>query len=131
MKAPNLRDRIDGEALLAEITKLVGQIVSGWVPVYPQPDIDAIRANPNATPADYRPVEYAPVDKEQLARLQSALAVHMKLLNKVLPDLKALDLTAVVSEQHQALDERDLAQRLSFLRALSGLNDKTTPKRLN
>jgi hypothetical protein len=131
MKAQNLRDRIDGEALLAEITKLVGQIVSGWVPVYPQPDINVIRANPNATPADYRPVEYVPVDKEQLARLQSALAVHMKLLNKVLPDLKALDLTAKVFEQHQALDERDLAQRLSFLRALSDLNDKTTPKQLN
>lgn len=134
MKAPSLREHINGEALLAEITKLVGQIVAGWVPVYPQPDIEAIRANPNATPEDYRPVEYVPIDKEHLARIQSALAVHMKLLNKVLPDLKALDLTAVVSEQHQVLDERDLAQRLSFLRALSDLpdiNTKTTPKRLN
>jgi hypothetical protein len=55
----------------------------------------------------------------------------MKILNKVLPDLKALDLTAVVSDQHRVLDERDLAQRLSFLRALPDLSAKTTPKLLN
>jgi len=131
MRTPNLRERIDGEALLSEVLKLVGQIVTGWAPVYPQPDIDAIRANPNATPEDYRPVRFVQIDKEHLNRLQSALAVQLKILNKVLPDLKALDLTAVVSESHHTLDERDLAQRLSFLRALPDLSDKTVPKRLN
>jgi len=131
MPTKNLRDRIDGEALLAEVLKLVSQIVTGWVPTYPQPDINAIRANPDALPEDYRPVQYVPINKEHLARLQSALAVQMKILNKVLPDLKALDLTAVVSDQHRVLDERDLAQRLSFLRALPDLSAKTTPKLLN
>ena len=127
----DLRTHLDGQALLEEIQSLVRQLLIGWAPVYPQPDIEAIRANPNAKPEDYRPVEYVPIDKEHLTRIQSALAIQLKLLNKVLPDLKALDLTAVVSEQSHTLDERDLAQRLSFLKALGDFEAKTTPKRLN
>lgn len=112
------RSKIDGDALLEEIYRLTSYLVRGWAPEYPQPNIPELRAA-NAPPEAYRPINYVPIDKELLARLKGAIDCQLKLLNKVLPDLKAVDLTAVVGSQDLTLDDRELAQRAGFLLELN------------
>lgn len=111
------RLRIDGHVLLEEISKLTAQLVSGWIPSYPQPDVEALRFN-GADPDQYRPVEFLPMGKDDRDRVTAALQVYLKLLNKVMPDLKAIELNALVEQTNTLLDDRELAQRARFLDAL-------------
>ena len=116
------RERIDANELLRDIGRITDHLMCGWAPEYLQPGSAAGMDPQDPKTPSLRGMtagaHYVPVDKDTVARLSQAAAIKLKLLNKVLPDLRAIDMTAVVETQ-VPLDARELAQRARFLLALS------------
>lgn len=79
-----LRRMVDGETQLRCIGEILDRLTSGWEPV----------RDPRTGSADW-----VPLDRDRVAALNAALSTHLKLLNKVLPDLKAVELSGPDGER--------------------------------
>ena len=73
-----LRQQVDGERQLRAIEDIVSRLTAGSEPVL------------NEVTGQYQPV---PLDSTRVTALNAALGAHFKLLGKVLPDLKAVEIT--------------------------------------
>lgn len=73
-----LRKMLDGERMLNRIEQCVTYLMQGSEPV---------------TNAATREVAYVPLTRERLGALKIVLDTQLRLLSKVLPDLKAIEMT--------------------------------------
>ena len=73
-----LRDLVDGRQILERVEYVTQCLLSGY-----ELQIDPVT----------REQAYLPIDAVAVARLRTALDVQLKLLGKVLPDLKAVELS--------------------------------------
>ena len=81
-----LRDEIRGERPLAQIQQTIRFLMLGYLPNWASPR--GLSHNPEASLLGWQPLE-----NKDIPRLKVALDANLKLLNKVLPDLRSLDFT--------------------------------------
>lgn len=105
-----LRESIQGRHLLLSIEDIVKRLTSGVeLTVDPPPGVDP---------------DTVSLSNDRISALRAALDAHFKLLNKVLPDLKAVELTGAdggplqVEEQERSATE--VAARLVWLLRTQG-----------
>lgn len=94
-----LREAIQGENVLLSIGDILDRLVQGQEP------------DPNGGPTPL------PLDSERISALKGALDGHFKLLNKVLPDLRSVELTGADGEAlipRQEVSNVELAARLLY-----------------
>ena len=103
-----LRERINGPHLLSKILSLAETLERGWVPEY---DFPRNRPVAELTPEDFHVVDWVELRPPQLQRLKASLDVYMRLLNKVLPDLKSIDMVDS-SQTGRTLSQVEMANRL-------------------
>ena len=119
-------------AIIQSIGEVLTQLALGYVPVYANPMESDPRHDPTKDPekrvnpsaiANGRqqmppPTVYRPFEKDDLARLQLILNSQFRLLSKVLPDLKAMELNDITARTDAALTPVDLARQVRGLLAV-------------
>lgn len=78
-----LRQRVDGERILSRVEHCTQVLLSGWEPV--------------TDPATQQ-VTWVPLSKDRTAALGKVMDIQLRLLSKVLPDLKAVELSGADGE---------------------------------
>ena len=96
-----LRSAIGGEHLIQVIQYNIRSLVTGLEPVYNETDRNPVEAL------------YQPLTKERVTALSAALTHQMKLLDKVLPTQKALEVTDATD--YSEMTPRERSARLKRL----------------
>ena len=78
-----LRERVDGERILSRIEHCTQVLLSGWEPV---------------TDPATKQVTWVPLSKDRTAALGKVMDIQLRLLSKVLPDLKAVEIAGADGE---------------------------------
>lgn len=124
------REQLANLPLVDELAKLLTCLTTGFVPVYSQPARDTsvsdLLANPPAT------IEWRPMEQADVSRLSLLLKTNESMLRKLLPDLKAIEVTD--ASDRQPLSDTDLAQRINGILAAANPatpNPATKTSRLN
>ena len=100
-----LREAIQGEQVLLSIGDILDRLMQGQEP------------SPDGGPP-------LPLDSERIAALKGAMDGHFKLLNKVLPDLRSVELTGADGEAlipKAEVSNIELAARLLYLARSAGV----------
>lgn len=108
-----LRNQIDGTYLIRQVFDLLAQIEQGWAAVYERPAQLTPEAPPNPQ-APRRIVDWVLLTPQRLNQLSRALDVRLKLLNKMVPDLRSMDLTTTTSDA-PTLTTTDRANRVAAI----------------
>ena len=107
MAATNLQDKllqqIQAKALIDNLLQIERDLRAGKEVIYPG--------------EGYAPIE-TPIDRDRIAQLTAAANISLKLLNKVLPDQKAVEVTDARAPE---LTDRERVSRIAAL-----LNDPNT-----
>lgn len=103
-----LRERIDGASLLSKIFSLTETLERGWVPEYAFPQDRPIA---ELSSRDFQVIDWVELRQPQLNRIKASLDIYMRLLNKVLPDLKSIDVTDT-SQTARTISQVEMANRL-------------------
>jgi hypothetical protein len=101
-----LRAEVQKEPLVTSILEISRWLILGYMPRY---------ARPEGLPSDPRAhlLQWEAVNNEDLARLKVVLDTRFRLLGKVLPDLKAVEVTDTTPQQ--TLTDLELAARVAAL----------------
>ena len=125
--------------IIQNIGEILTQLALGYVPVYANPMESDPRHNSKAPPEKrVNPLAiatgrqqmpsatiYRPIEKDDLARLQLILNSYFRLLSKVLPDLKAMELNDITARTDAALTPVDLARQVRGLLAVEQARSST------
>ena len=108
-----LRDRIDGERILGVIEEVLERLMRGDEPLM---DL--------AT----RQSTYIPLSRERVAAYKTVLDVQLRLLSKVLPDLKAVEMSGPDGERLKAgsTDRLVLATKLLAIMRETGAAEQVS-----
>lgn len=101
-----LRQRVQGDLRLNAIDDILGWLVTGYAPEFAMPE--GKKRNP-----EYRMIGWSPIDSTAAKRLRTVLDVQLRMLNKVLPDLKASEIT--VEKTERQFTDLELASRVASL----------------
>jgi len=105
---PNmLRDMLDGSEIIRQWSNANQWLIFGHMPVFQHP----VGPISEATKADYPIREWRPINREDIQRLRAIIDSCNRLLNKLLPELKAVDLTDSRQEA-EGMSATDKATRL-------------------
>jgi hypothetical protein len=112
-KARKTKATLDPNEVLSSVRELIHWLTLGATPVYPAPSAGTTsrRALQQGLPP---PVQWEPLTPDRTKELQALIQIQMKLLNKVLPDLKAIDFTDS-TDYESILSQEELAQRVRSL----------------
>ena len=127
------RSHLDGSQILQSVQEILQWLLLGYRPVYAQPA-------PTATAKEVTrllqstPVHWVALEDADLKRFNAVLTTQLKLLAKVLPDLRSIELNDISERKH--LTDIELAQRVhSVLSASSSViehpSDPNPSKALN
>lgn len=109
------RQNLDGEQIFGNIQELLYCFLTGNVPEYPEPAMDTPLLEAAKAPFQ-QPIGWVKMSKDDQTRLKTVLDVQLKLLGKVLPDLKAIDFADVTDKERLSVSE--MAQRLAGMNAV-------------
>ena len=107
---PNaLRAQLDGSLLLAKILELAAFIEQGWMPEYSKP-----LGNPHdpGFQDQFKVVDWQILGPSGVARLKVTMDFYMRLLAKVMPDLKSVEVNDARSSQDATLSPTERATKL-------------------
>ena len=110
----HLRSMLDGSALIEKVLTLTAYLEQGWMPEYDYPrDIPVTEVRPH----HFKIKDWIVLNNAQLQRLRNTLDVYLRLLSKVLPDLKALDLhdTTMRGQLAESLSSTEKANRVAAI----------------
>lgn len=115
------RQNLDGEAIFANIQQLLGWLLVGHRPIYPRPDQTPGSRTTTILPGQLPPpIAWEPLNKDHIASLSLVINTQLKLLQKVLPDLKSVELHDSTSATPMSVFE--LAQRVRAVGDAARLN---------
>ena len=109
------RQNLDGEQIFGNIQELLYCFLTGNVPEYPEPPMDTPLMEAAKAPIQ-QPIGWVKMSKDDQSRLKTVLDTQLKLLGKVLPDLKAIDFADVTDKERLSVSE--MAQRLAGMNAV-------------
>jgi hypothetical protein len=115
------RDSIDGLALWRNIEELLLHLTIGHRPVYARPEINTPTSKVSKAPT----LLWDELTPEDVKRYQVLISAQMKLLNKVLPDLKSVDFNDV--SEAPRLSSLELAQKIQSLMGKPAQGTPATP----
>ena len=106
------RNHVDGLEILQNIRELLLHLQTGYKPVYKEPTPGTpskvlLQQGPSQAPV------WDPVDDNDVKRYTLLINTQLKLLNKVLPELKAVDFVDQTPTHN--LSDVELAQKLAAL----------------
>ena len=107
---PNaLRAQLDGSLLLAKILELAAFIEQGWMPEYSKP-----LGNPHdpGFQESFQIIDWQILGPSGVARLKTTMDFYMRLLSKVMPDLKSVEVNDSRSSQDALLNPTERATKL-------------------
>ena len=105
------RSSLRGASIFKNIQELIYCLQLGYAPVYPVPSTGTSMARAAREQSGNPPASWQRMEREDIARFKILLDAQLKLLNKVLPDLKAIDLRDTT--ERPQLTPYELAQRLA------------------
>ena len=105
------RSDLDGQRIHMQIQEILSILLLGYAPVYSPPSPGTMKHQVRDEILSRPVTEWLPLTRVDIARYNTALNTLMKLLTKVLPDLKAVELTDTTSQR--LLEDMDLAQRIT------------------
>jgi hypothetical protein len=116
-RAPFTRTRLNGERIFETVSEVLTWLLIGYRPRYdvPRGNLTSLQVLAQGR-TDL--ISWDPITPDDVKSLTVVLNTHLKLLSKVLPDLKAVELNDVTEARRYTTQE--LAQRLASLR---GVND--------
>lgn len=110
------RSLLDGDAIFRSIARVTEWLLFGWKPVYPPPSRSQ---SPDLSPGHLEaPMHWEEVTSEDIKRLQLVLNTQLKLLSKVLPDLKAIEISDLTTNPDAPTDLAALERRIRGLAAI-------------
>ena len=112
----SLRAHIDGPALLRKYSEVTYYLLLGFKPIYEQPV-----GNLDLAHRTLEIVDWAPLTSTDVRRLDKVLQSLHRLINKILPELKSVDVTDNTT-QRESVTPTEKAARL--LAALNGLRNQ-------
>jgi len=127
-RAQFIRGQINALALLSNVSELMSWLVLGYRPVYRKPEtyqtpIPYVHASGPGQPNTLMPqsavhpraeiIEWIEMDSATLSCYRAVIDAHLKLLSKVLPDLKAVEVTE--DREERKLSDLELANRLASI----------------
>lgn len=119
------RDRLDGASILDSVTEILQWLLLGYRPVYEQPQPTA-NAKAVTRLLSSTPVHWVPLEDQDLKRYNTILNTQLKLLAKVLPDLRSIEVNDI--SERKTLSDLELAQRVhSVLSASSAIKTQPAP----
>lgn len=102
-----------------QVEEILVWLTLGHMPAFAQPSRNFSGSkcvnDPSAMP---QPTGWVPIEKEELALLQLRLNTIFKLMNKVLPDLKAMELTEATDATSATRDPVTLARQVRGVLAI-------------
>ena len=104
------RDHIDGVGLYSHIREILFWLLLGYCPEYPRPPPNSFSKELSQQPLPQE-VVWRELTREDFVRLKLVLDAEMKLLNKVLPELKAVEVHDL-TDQKKPLDTLETARRV-------------------
>ena len=110
------RSSLDGLAIFDNIQELLQWLILGYRPIYPapKPGTPSSALNRQQRPA---PIHWEALSQDDIRSVTVVLNTQLKLLAKVLPDLKSVELNDVSTQSR--LSDIEVAQRvLSMQQAL-------------
>jgi hypothetical protein len=115
-KAALTREALDGSSIFEQIQQTLQWLLIGYRPEYAQPPngmtaLEMLESNREQM------IGWVPLNQDDVKTLTVRLNTQMKLLSKVLPDLKAIELNDVSETRRYSTEE--LAQRLASIRGVS------------
>lgn len=132
---PNiLREHLDGGQILEKVFEIVGWLHSGWIPEYSKP----LGPVTSLKPEDFQVVDWILLRPADVSRLRSALDFYLKLLAKIMPDLKSIEVNDISQGDSDRISPQERATRLfqvlnsmpegkEFLSALRPQDPSRTP----
>ena len=130
-----LRSMLDGPGILEAWSRVNMQLETEHKPVYDYPTNIPVA---DLKDADFRIVGWEPLSRQDIARLSKQVDSYNRLLNKLLPELKSMDVQDSRYDPREATSNTSRATRLyrllqsseqgrSLLQALQGQTANTTP----
>ncbi len=104
------RASLDGTAIFANIQELLTWLTLGYRPVYPPPSSGQTSAAVATSPKPL-PIEWEQLTGDQIKSVTVVINTQLKLLAKVLPDLKSVE-SNDVSDTGPRLSDIEAAQRV-------------------
>jgi hypothetical protein len=102
-----------------QVEEILVWLTLGYMPEFARPPTgfsgSKCVSQPEAMPA---PIGWVEIDKERLSLLQTRLNTVFKLMNKVLPDLKAMEFTDVTEGTSAIRDPVTLARQVRGMLAI-------------
>lgn len=117
------RAKVDPNKILANIEQLLAMLFRGQLPTFKLPS-GGTAPSVVARQEDH-PLQWVPMDKDDVARIQACLNGQFKLLGKVLPDLKNVEFSD--KTDRPALSLQELAQRLVGVLAIAAESGNPLP----
>ena len=111
-KPPRLtRAAIDGIGLYSTIREILFWLLIGYCPEYPKPPPNSFSKPLSKGPLPQE-VSWRELTREDYVRLKVVLDTQMRLLNKIMPELKAVEVRDV-SDESKPFDTLETARRVN------------------
>lgn len=137
------KDHVNGPAIFANIQELLSWLILGYKPVFEKPG-DGVKSHhmrdevfgPNQG-KNLQIIEWEPLTDIALRSISTVLTYQLKILAKVLPDLKSVDYKDLTDPSTKSLSNFEVAQRVLAVmneanaRGLVGTLPAQTTQRLN
>jgi hypothetical protein len=119
---PGPKALVDGGAILDNIQDLLHCLQLGYVPEYELPK-DGVGMRSAAKGPRPVAVSWRPMNEFDVKRYQTIIGAQLRLLNKAIPDLKAIEVTS--KSDGRLLDFDVLSQRIAGVLELSKLSGES------
>jgi hypothetical protein len=104
-----LRESVNGSGLIRDIRNVVEWLTLGYLPQYAKPV-----GLPSDPDKEVNLLGWVPIVPKDIPRLKVALDANLKLLNKVLPDLRSMDFMDN-TPQAEVMSDLELAAKVAAL----------------